>query len=166
MLETPTRTASADEASGEAPGNTRFSYLPMDAEIPLVLTSHFGRFHVEIADDDQARRIRSRIAFSYREAAPGEVEAPLSPRDFWACRATHAIDILTCRPHRLIWGLDARGTLVTFIRPAFDLSDPSRWDIPRLIPIDQRSFEQISGMMAQKKSSKRRKGSAKAAPAA
>ncbi len=162
MLETPTRTATPAEASGEALRTTRFSYLPLEGEVPLLLTSHFGRFHAEIADDEQIRRIRSRIAFSYREAAPGEVEAPLSPRDFWACRSTHAIDILTSRPHRLIWGLDARGTLVTFIRPAFDLSDPSRWDIPRLIPIDQRSFEQISGMLAQKRPSKRKKGAAKA----
>ncbi len=166
MLETPTRTTNPAEASDEAPRSTRFSYLPFDGEAPLVLTSHFGRFHAEVMDEDQPRRIRSRIAFSYREASPAEVETPLSPRDFWACRTTHAIDILTSRPHRLIWGLDARGTLVTFLRPAFDLSDPSRWDIPRLIPIDQRTFEQVSSLMAKKKLVKRKRGPAKKNPAA
>lgn len=166
MLETPTRTTNPAAASDGASQSTRFSYLSLDGEVPLVLTSHFGRFHAEFQDGDQPRRIRSRIAFSYREASPAEVETPFSPSDFWACRTTHAIDILTSRPHRLIWGLDARGTLVTFLRPAFDLSDPSRWNIPRLIPIDQRTFEQVSSMVAQKKPAKRKRGPAKKNPAA
>lgn len=157
MLEVPSPAAAPEASSGEMLRTTRFSYMPLDGEIPLVLTSHFGRFHVEIVDGDQSRRIRSRIAFSYWEAGSGESETLFSERDFWACRTTYAIDILTGRPHRLIWGLDARGALVTFIRPVFDLSDPSRWGVPRLIPIDQRSFNQISEMIAQNKLMKQKR---------
>ena len=166
MLEFPTQTIIPAETSNEVPRTTRFSYLPLDGEAPLILTSHLGRFHAEFLDGDQPRRIRSRLAFSYREAGPAEVAMPFSPHDFWACRTTHAIDILTSKPHRLVWGLDGKGTLVTFLRPGFDLSDPSRWDIPRLIPIDQQVFEEISGLMAQQKLVKRKRGAAKKKPLA
>ena len=52
------------------------------------------------------------------------------------------------------------------LRPGFDLSDPSRWDIPRLIPIDQQVFEELSGLMAQQKLVKRKRGAAKKKPLA
>lgn len=157
MLEIPSPALRPEAASSAMPGTARLSHMPLDREIPLVLTSHFGRFHAKVADGGHARRIKSRIAFSHRESGAGEAEALVSAHDFWACRTTHAIDILTGRAHRLIWGLDAKGALVTFIRPLLDLSAPAGRGVPRLIPIDQRSFHRIGESAAQEKPAKRKR---------
>lgn len=144
----------AAEEIGDAEGiatfrSSRFSRLPLEDEAPLLLISCFGKFSLRIAEGTRKSLVRSRIAFAVRPCPPaGEGGALLEPRDFWACRTTFALDVRTGRPHRLIWGLDAKGRLVTFLRPGLGLPEGGGPAEPILIPTDKATFDRCMGAMS------------------
>lgn len=53
-----------------------------------------------------------------------------------------AVDSRNGRPHRLVWGLDHRGTLVTIARPQIAMAPEEAGTI--LIRIDQQLFRKLT----------------------
>jgi hypothetical protein len=130
---------------------TRFSYMPIEGETPLILTSAFGRYRVSVPGDDRPRRVTSRMAFFCRPAQPDGPDRPAEQTgEFWACRTTFAVDGRTGHPHRLIWGLNEKGTLVTIARPELAAPEDSR-NPPPLIPVDAMTFNKITSTMSEDK---------------
>lgn len=113
------------------------------ADATFRLTGHFGQFRVDIHEKSSLRRLRSRFAFSCLPfPAAEDAGERLAPSDFRPLRVTYAFDILSGKPHRLLWGISRRGEILTVIHPPLrSATDRESGEAPRLLPVDRPTFD-------------------------